>query len=472
MDGGAAVRYGFARSSGESMSSSERQPITLSVLLKEAKENPAPVYLFTGEPARIEAAARALIHVLLPPEERTTQLEVHDGRDVQRLADSLRMTSLFGGGRKVVWVREPVFLARQTRPAETAGEMFAAWEEGHRKGAAERLLRLAAAAGWSHERFVETEWEELSESEAEKLLGKRPDAGERAVLAEVARFARDLGRPVSEFRDDAGNIEAVLASGPAPGVVLLLTASALDRRQRLFRLIQKSGRVLELAVERERSGTLSPASVREALREVLTREGRTIDRDAAELIERRAGSDFGAVLAELEKLCLYVGDRKRITREDVERSFADMSGAWVFDLTRALAERKAADALRLLRGVLDGGEPPLRLVALLAREIRTLLLARDCLNGSLARQWRPGIPYTTFRDRLLPRLTEEEREAFGKIHPYVLFLALQNSSRIPPATLERALRRLHEIDLRLKSSGADPRLLLERFVLEATGHWQ
>jgi DNA polymerase-3 subunit delta len=168
---------------------------------------------------------------------------------------------------------------------------------------------------------------------------------------------------------------------------------------------------------------------------------------------------------ELEKLILYAGKAALIREDDVRVSFRDMGESWIFDFTRALSQRQAGAAVGLLRDLFSQGEHPLRLLALIARELRMLLLARDCL-AALKGQWKPGIQFATFKDRLLPLLSDEQREGFGNMHPYALYQSLINASRIRTGQLHRAVLGLHELDLKMKRSLGDPHILLERFVLE------
>jgi DNA polymerase III delta subunit len=120
----------------------------------------------------------------------------------------------------------------------------------------------------------------------------------------------------------------------------------------------------------------------------------------------------------------------------------------------------------MLRGLFEQGEHPLRLLSVIARELRLLLLARDCLRGSLAGAWTPRTTYATFRDRLLPRLTEDEKDALGALHPFVLYQCLQNGGRTSGVALQRGMLALQALDVAFKSSAADPRIRLEAFVLD------
>jgi DNA polymerase-3 subunit delta len=143
-----------------------------------------------------------------------------------------------------------------------------------------------------------------------------------------------------------------------------------------------------------------------------------------------------------------------------------MAESWVFDFTAALASRQPARALPLLGGLMEQGEPPLRLLAMIAREVRLLLIARECLDGALRGRWRAETSFNVFQSRVLPHVDAETREAFGNAHPFVLYRRFQDAGRIDARALRSALPRLSEIDVRLKSSRSDAAILLEAFVID------
>jgi DNA polymerase-3 subunit delta len=436
-------------------------------LLASARRKPAPVYLLIGEPYETETAARALIDVLVPRQRRSFNLETYDGRNaaIGPILDSLRTPGLFGG-TKVVWVREPALFLSGEKRSDAAAELFAAWSEERSAEAAERLLALAALAGWTQERFAATDWRSLSATEAAALFGRTITAAERDAAGAIAAFCAERQAAVGAQRDESGLVEEFLAAGVPPGNVLLFTAAAVDRRKRLVKVLREAGIVAEYAVQRERNGALSAASVEEIIDRVASAHGVKVAPAARRAIVQRAGRDQAQLAMELEKLCLYAADRDLVTEEDVRASVRDLAESWIFDFTRALAQRRAVPAIALLRALFTQGEHPLRLLALIAREVRLLLLARDCLADTLAGAWTPGVQYDVFRDRLLPRLGQTQREAFGNIHPYALYQCLQNAGGTSTAALQRAVLALQQLDVRFKSSSGDPKLLLESFVLD------
>jgi len=440
---------------------------TAESLLAAARQRPKPVYLLVGEPFQTEAVAHALIDLLVPPERRSFSLETYDGRGtpIGPILDSLRTPSLFGG-TKVIWVREPTLFIAGEKRSDLADATFAAWEDERPMEAAEKLLALLALAGWTQDALVAADWNVLTKADATAVFGRPLAAGEADALDAIRAVCAERGLTVGAYRDDSGQLDAFLAAGVPPHSVLIFSSAAADRRKRVVKTIADVGAVAELVIARERSGALSPESIDALIDRVLGSAGKRAAPAARQLIQRRAGPDAAALASELEKLCLYAGDAATIEPGDVRAAMRDLAESWIFDFTKALAQRQAPAAIGLLRALFEQGEHPLRLLAVIARELRILLLARDCLSGSLAGTWTARTSYTVFRDRLMPTLAESEKEALGGLHPYVLYQALQNASRTPAVALQHGMLALQELDVAVKSTAADPRLRLEAFVLD------
>lgn len=425
-----------------------------------------PAYLFVGEPSQTRGAAEALLDILVPPSRRSFNLEVYDGRTVAfgRISDSAR-TSGFFPGTKVIWVREsPVFLSAEKRPDVTKA-LLASWDGGREAEAAEKLLVLVALAGWSDEQFREVRWDQLSKTRVREVFGADLDAGAMTAIRQIHAgcITRDLR--VGDYRDEATVLSDLLEGGGAGGAVLLFTVTAADGRKRVVKRLAEVGAVVDMSVSRERSGALAEEAVTGIVRDVTAASAKRLTPAALALLRRRAGPDPGELASEIEKLCLFVGERTAIDVDDVAAVVRDMGESWIFDFTAALAGRQLAVAVALLRGLLDQGEPPLRLLAMIAREVRLLLLARESLEEELRGHWRTGIAFPQFQSRVLPHLDGQTREAFGAAHPYVLYRRFQDAERADRSALRRALVELADLDRRLKSSAGVPALLLETFVI-------
>ena len=376
---------------------------------------PKPVYLLTGEPSETLAAAHALLDALVPPAHRAFNLESYDGRTtpIATVIDSLRTPGFFPG-TKVVWVRESTLFLSGEKRAEVTAALLAACDDGREQEAAEKLLTLVALAGWSQEQFQETRWSALAKTRIREVFGEELDDAARDKLDVLQAVCRARELSVGAYRDESGALLEFLDTGMPPHVVLVFTAAAVDARKRLYKWVRDVGAVVDLGVARERSGMLSRDSVDAVVRRVTRDLGKQMQPAAQELIGRRAGGDMAMLASELEKLCLYVGERVSIAEDDVRAVFRDMAESWIFDFTSALATRQLARALPLLRGLIRQGEPPLRLLAMIAREVRLLLLARECIDQGLRGVWRPDLTFNVFQSRVVPRLDPETVSAFGK----------------------------------------------------------
>src|SRR4029434_701159 len=100
---------------------------------------------------------------------------------------------------------------------------------------------------------------------------------------------------------------------------------------------------------------------------IVGRAGKRLAPAARQLLQRRAGAHAGLFAAELQKIFFYVGDATTISEASVRTSVRDLAESWIFDFTKALAQRQAAPALVLLRALFEQGEPPLRLVSVMRR---------------------------------------------------------------------------------------------------------
>jgi DNA polymerase III delta subunit len=272
------------------------------------------VYLLVGEPFQTEAVARRLIDLLVPVQRRSLNLEHYDGRTtaIGPVLDSMRTPGLFSG-TKVLWIREPTFLLSADKRTDVTAALFAAWSEERQSAAAEKLLVLAALAGWTQEQFTSADWSGLSASALSSLFGRSLEEGERDALPAIGAFCEERQLTVGAYRDDSGLLEQFLSAGVPPNSILLLTTTAVDRRKRVFKTIQEAGCVLELTVARERSGALSAESVEQLVAQVLAEHGKQATSAARRLILQRAGTDLALLNIELEKLCLYVGEEKSIS---------------------------------------------------------------------------------------------------------------------------------------------------------------
>lgn len=431
------------------------------VLAEARKGTPPSVILIHGDDFQVHAATKAILDVLVPEENRAFNLERFDGQSASwdEIEASLR-TPPFFPGKKTVWVENaPYFLAREHR-GELGERVLQLWREGKREQAARLFLDLLFLEGWSQEKWDKAQGR-LSPSEVAKLFGVegREVAEETEALFE---FCRSRGIDASHRRaGDEHEVLDVLEQGVPIWDVLLLTASHVDRRTGLYRRFEAKGTVLDLSLERQKSGRISREIVAEFLDRRLRESGKRIEREAREMIFTRAGDELWALHQELEKLLLYIGEEPWINLRHVEEVFLDHGEAWVFDLTEAIAGRDALGALGCLGRLLSQGEHPLRLLGTIASEVRRLLSARTLIEGEMRHRWKSHMSSSEFQ-----RLILQGGEPLLTRTPGGDYMSFQKAERFKTHELLRYLELIYKTDMQLKSTGGAPRVLMERLILE------
>ena len=169
---------------------------------------------------------------------------------------------------------------------------------------------------------------------------------------------------------------------------------------------------------------------------------------------------------EIQKLVAFLGDRQQITTKDVDLLVASTREEPLYELTSALGLKKPLDALRILNRLWEQGLHPLAMVSGLTNAYRRFILAREVLDNLPSPAPESWKGYPDFIQTILPRLRDNRLSGpLIKLHPFALFNLLEATRHFHRKELILALETLHHIDLKLKTTGADARFLLEDFIL-------
>jgi DNA polymerase-3 subunit delta len=206
---------------------------------------------------------------------------------------------------------------------------------------------------------------------------------------------------------------------PVESTTLVIVAADVDRTRRIGKTLYKSAAVVEcwgLKISKDTRGIdlRQAARIAEQLvRKAATDAGQQIDPAAARLLAERAGNDIVRLRGDVERLLLYSAGRAKITLADAEEIVSAERAQDDWAVTNAIQQGNRAEALRQLGLALEGGAVPYMVLGQLAWFVRE---------------------------------------------------KLADPRRIP-AAIDAVFR----TDVDLKSSGGDPRVLLERLVVELCG---
>jgi DNA polymerase III subunit delta len=419
-----------------------------------------PFVLLFGDDLQVQSACKLLIDIVVPADQREFSLERFDGRSAawDQIEASL-LTPPFLPGKKLVWVESaPYFLSRENK-TELGVKTLQLWRDDKRDDAGKLLLNLLAVEGWSHQ-----QWEQLEVSGGAALfeLLDAQDHDDREAVDALVAYCKSRGIEFRAGRESEENaIRKLLAGGLPYWDFLLLTAAQVDRRTRLYKQFEENGATFFLGLERDRYGKITQDKLREFIDRQLSLFNKRVEPKARELILLRAGDDLRALQQELNKLALYVGEHAVVRADDVETIFADQIEGWIFDLTRFIAERNATAALCQLGRLIAQGDHPLKLLSTIATEVRKLLSARQILESDLRGRWKRGMTYKQFEHAIL-----DQRTTLLTRNPYADYLCFQRAGSFSLSELLSYIRGIHDADLRLKSSGTNPKMVMERLILQ------
>lgn len=216
--------------------------------------------------------------------------------------------------------------------------------------------------------------------------------------------------------------------------LLIFTAPKVDRRKKLFKLIDKKGAAVECS-------TLKGEALTAWIHKKAARLGKKIDRAAVEKLLLAGDHNLHYLSRELEKYSTFLGERENvITAHTVDSLFAgDLQGD-VFKLSDALAEGNLDRAYRLLEMLLRRREKPLLIFFMLVRHYR-LLLETCCLLEE-------GMPSSEFASSL-------------EVHPFVARKLSQQAQNYARPVLEDVLIALQNADLQIKTGRIEPEQALK-----------
>ncbi len=202
--------------------------------------------------------------------------------------------------------------------------------------------------------------------------------GNRSIVLVRGLLARFKGVPPGggRGRSKAAQLQSWLDSlgqlqnlPPTTILIFLEQEDVTPERNAFLRALSSMGVVHRPEQPREQG---VPRWIRERCQEW----GVGIRPDAAARLANLIGPNLGLLLGEVEKLALFTSGRD-ITIDDVDALVGERSETKVWDLVDAAVEGRTGDATAALRRLLDEGEPPQGLLALIARELRSIAICAD-----------------------------------------------------------------------------------------------
>jgi DNA polymerase-3 subunit delta len=450
------------------------------------------VTLVCGEEMLCKKSVEGILETLVPQLERALGVERFDGGEepIGGVLSSMNTYALLSGSKVVVLQDARLFYSAKAQQG-LREKMVPAAQSGDMKKASRPFLNLMALAGLT--------FEDLATPSLRLKVVDDVDGEPPSWFASLMDYCRENGLRIQEKQDDADVLKTAMEKGFPDGHRLVMTTDFVDRRKALFKAIDETGLVVDCTVpkgETRADRLAQDVAMQAAMDDALAQASKRMAVDARQRLMQWTGFDLRTLSGNLEKLVSFVGDRKTISDADVTTVLRRTRKDPIFEFTNAVADRDLSAILFFMKSLLDDGIHPLQLLAAVANQIRRLLLAKDYIVRDRGRSWSSRMTFPQFKagpfkavqadDAASVSLTEGwdsvlNPSAEGKKpkkaatsdlvlaknpkSPFPVFQTLKKADNFSTEALASAMVDLSQTDLRMKSTGRDPRMLLETFLI-------
>lgn len=220
-------------------------------------------------------------------------------------------------------------------------------------------------------------------------------------------------------------------------IVIAVHADKVDERRKLVKTLKERKALLAFP-------ELDASQLKQWMMKRASEQNRTMASEVADLLLLRAGVNMQQLSQEVDKLCLHVGAGGTIDVEQAALLTAATVEEDVFALVDAIAELRIDRAVMLYRELLVRREEPIKIAALIARQLRIMLQIKELEQHHYSPQQMAG--------------------QLG-LHPYAVKLAVDKSRRFQVARLGKLLASIAELDYQMKTGAIDKTLGLELYLL-------
>jgi DNA polymerase-3 subunit delta len=274
------------------------------------------------------------------------------------------------------------------------------------------------------------------------FLGSRRFVVVHGLLARFETSQRGRGRGKRRAADEEGALggwQSFVDALPAlpETTTLVLFDGEVAERNPMLAALRPHAQVQEFKL-------LAQADVAAWIVRRAERYGLSLQARAVAALAGLVGNQLGTLDSELQKLAAYAAGQQ-VSEAEVRELVSLAREPSVFAMADAVIEGRARDAVDLLHRLLAEGEAPQRLLAMIARQYRLLLLAKELLER---------------------RVRAPEISARLQVQGFVIQRLLKQAPLYTLERLRRAYRMLLDADLSVKRGSQDDEAALELLVFE------
>jgi DNA polymerase-3 subunit delta len=244
--------------------------------------------------------------------------------------------------------------------------------------------------------------------------------------------------------DDQLELLKTYLKNPVETSVLVFVSDGLDNRRNISTMLRKGSEVVSFDSLDERNGAPN------WIRDYVVRAGCSIDPASAAYLVAMVGVDLMRLSNELEKLIAFVGDKGRITQDEIDELVRHSREHSNFELTDAVVEGNRKKALSLLHRIFDNASESPQSLSLM-------------ILGAIASNYRKMLGAKELMKQNAPN--SEVARIVG-LPPFKVGQFNEQVRRVETSHILKGIERIAATDVALKTSMATPRMLLEVLICE------
>lgn len=225
---------------------------------------------------------------------------------------------------------------------------------------------------------------------------------------------------------------------PAPFTCLVLVGEKINKNGLIYQHVAEVGECVEFYHP-------FPQQLPFWVSQLAKERGKSISPGASRLLIEKIGGNLQELNSEIEKISLYLGERKKIERQDIEEVSGEVKVNTVFELCTYLTEKKITAVLLTLKKLAQTGEEPLRILFLLTNQLRKIWLVQNCLQKGIS---------------------EKEIKSMFNLRPMWMKEIIKSAQKFQGANWEFIFQTLLEADRNLKRGLVPGYLTLELLAIK------
>ena len=305
----------------------------------------------------------------------------------------------------------------------------------------------------------------------EALLTPSFLGGDKTVFVRGAPFFDPLTEP-GKFAGVKAEVERLvdrLKQGLPEGVFFVLLTDKVNKSTTFYKTFKSLGDVHvfdEPEKDKEAEEDFIPR-----VEKMLADQGLSMPRPVFNAFLDRTGYSLRQAENEIEKLAVYLGDRKTASLADVQLMVAPIRESKFWEFADTFCDGDLAETLQVMRRMFAQGVSPVALIVNLENRLREIVVLSDCLKRGWARVSGGDWPKLTWSlpaegEALLATLAKDPRKG----NPYAVAQMAAQANRLPPARWYRWLTAA--VDAQAAMTGGEavaPEVALEIFAARILG---